>query len=519
MAIFRFISVIHPSKGNMYSGLARSINYITNKEKTLGGKYNDFLNCTFDNALNDMIETKEFYGKVSNNEKNRLAYHCELSWSPEEKINYEDATQITREFCNEYLSGYEAVIAAHTDKAHTHVHIIFNSVNQLTGLKYQCPDGELPKKIGPLVDTICKRHGYKTLLETSGVNWGDVEKERIKNKKKKEQSEGNGKARSRSSYYNDKKEEFKNSDMVAADFDEAILDSNTLQEFFNYIKKMGYKITRQGFSKKRNENYFAVIGRGLSKAIRNYTLGAEYSIKNIEKRIEMKNKPLPIIPVEINFRYIIPYKYWKKPQRQLTDFEKRQCYRLYKAGIRPKDYYPNYQEIKKALKKIKEISDKMEIIESNNLCNETSINDFYNSAKDEVGSFKEKKKQFYVDRKPYKHMLDTYNSMKKNEDRYYKYINGATIYKKEYDKYIRYKKVINKLGFTENEIVKFQETLKYKLKEINSQLKEAENKLHIISEIKKDYYIDEPDYKEEKYNDIPSAYSNVDEFKRKHREL
>lgn len=74
--------------------------------------------------------------------------------------------------------------------------------------------------------------------------------------------------------------------MVAADFDEAIIETKTIQEFYDYIQNIGYKITRRGFSKKRNEEYFAVSGRGLSKAIRNYSLGSEYSIQNIEKELK-----------------------------------------------------------------------------------------------------------------------------------------------------------------------------------------------------------------------------------------
>lgn len=520
MAIFRFLSIIHPTKNNRYGSLARCINYITDKEKTLGGRYNDSLNCTLDNALKDMIETKEFYGKTSDNKRDRLAYHCELSWSSEEKISYEDALQITKEFCETYLPGYEAVLATHTDKAHTHVHIIFNSVNQQTGLKYQCPDGEVSKIIGPLVDSICKKHGFMTLFESSGVKWEEVEEERKKKKRKKpiSQTSSSGKTHRRNNYYNDKKTEFKNSDMVAADFDEAIIETKTIQEFYDYIQNTGYKITRRGFSKKRNEEYFAVSGRGLSKAIRNYSLGSEYSIQNIEKRIEMKNKPLPIIPIEVNVRYIIPFMYWRKSKRQLTDFEKRQYYRLYKSGIKPKDYYPNYQEIKKALKKIQDISNQIDLIKDNNLTDSDAIKGYYNSIVDEVNIIKEEKKQLYVNRKPYKHMLDTYNKLKKNEDKYYQYVSGATIYKKEYDEYIKCKDTLKKLGFSENDVMKFQETLKYKLKDINKRLKESQNKLSLISDIKDSYYIEDPEYSQDKFNKIPTSYDSNKNALEKSRE-
>lgn len=509
MAIFRFISRIYPKPGNRYGSLARSINYILNPAKTNGGKYTSSLNCSTETALNDMIETKEFYGKTSDSKRDRLAYHCELSWHPDEKIEYEDALRITREFCEEYLPGYEVVLGAHTDKAHCHVHIIFNSVNQQTGKKYRCNDGDVPKIIGPLVDDICKKHGFKTLYETNGVSWEEVEEERkTKNRRKPViQSQSSTKLHRRNNYYDEKKTEFTKHDMVAADFDNAILEAKTLQEFYDLIKKMGYIITRQGFSKKRNENYFAVTGRGLDRSIRNYNLGSEYSIDNIEKRIEMKGKPLPVIPIEINCRYIIPFKYWKAPKRNLTDFEKRQYYKLYKAGIKPQNYYPSYHEIQKALKKIKNISDEIDVIEDNNLNDAESINNFYKEVNNDVKSLKEEKMNFYIERKPYMHLLNTYKKLKKCETGHFQYINGDDSSEKAHIEYLKCQSDLKKFGFSEIEIVKFQETLKYKLKDINRQLKDLQNKLSLVSEIKDDYSVKDPEYSQDKYNNIPAFYN------------
>ena len=46
---------------------------------------------------------------------------------------------IAMRFAKEAFAGeYEAVVAVHTDREHLHAHIIINSVNMVTGYKFQC---------------------------------------------------------------------------------------------------------------------------------------------------------------------------------------------------------------------------------------------------------------------------------------------------------------------------------------------------------------------------------------------
>jgi len=49
----------------------------------------------------------------------------------------EQMYEITRRFAEEFLGGeYEGVFSVHTDKDHLHRHLVFNSVNMVTGRKY-----------------------------------------------------------------------------------------------------------------------------------------------------------------------------------------------------------------------------------------------------------------------------------------------------------------------------------------------------------------------------------------------
>ena len=51
---------------------------------------------------------------------------------------------IAMRFAEEAFGGeYEAVVAVHTDRNHLHAHIIINSVNMVTGYKFQYHEGKL----------------------------------------------------------------------------------------------------------------------------------------------------------------------------------------------------------------------------------------------------------------------------------------------------------------------------------------------------------------------------------------
>ena len=58
------------------------------------------------------------------------------SFAPDE-VTPEQAMQIGEELCYRYLKGdYQYVIAVHTDKEHTHCHVIFNNTNLYNGLSF-----------------------------------------------------------------------------------------------------------------------------------------------------------------------------------------------------------------------------------------------------------------------------------------------------------------------------------------------------------------------------------------------
>ena len=118
-----------------YSGkhLKRSIDYIMADAKTDAGHFIAGVNCQPEYAYEQMYQTKQKFGKTDK----RQGYHLIISFA-EEEVDPETAFEIIGKFVERYLgSEYEAVYAVHDNTAHIHGHIIFNSVNCITGKKYR----------------------------------------------------------------------------------------------------------------------------------------------------------------------------------------------------------------------------------------------------------------------------------------------------------------------------------------------------------------------------------------------
>ncbi|MCM1228323.1 MAG: relaxase/mobilization nuclease domain-containing protein [Clostridium sp.] len=80
------------------------------------------INCDRDNFLRDVLMTRELFGKQKSKNAN-LAYKMSFSFHPDDndKLTYDEAFRIAKEFADKFLKGYEALFALHTDSEHIHV--------------------------------------------------------------------------------------------------------------------------------------------------------------------------------------------------------------------------------------------------------------------------------------------------------------------------------------------------------------------------------------------------------------
>lgn len=214
------------------------------------------------------------------------------------------------------------------------------------------------------------------------------------------------------------------------------------------------------------------------------------------------------MPAQIDMRqFIVRYVYWKKPKYDDNSIlSKRVCVLMYKRGIlNKKGTRPNYYEIKKSLKKIREYENNIDLINEYHIGDVESANAAIVRIDSEISKLDEKRKAVYVDRMPYKELLKTYNEMKKNEMAYYSYENGMAECKVQHDRYIELKSVLNKYGFSDAEIEKYQEEIKTELKRISKEKRQLKKKISSINNIKD--FIDEKvidaQEVEQEYENIP----------------
>jgi len=127
-------------------------------------------NIQFDCETGEM-KAPELSSLDKGNKKGKpiLAYHLIQSFSPEDDLTPEEVHEMGRQTALEFTGGEcEFVIATHTDKEHTHNHIVVNSTKQISGkaLHWKTPPKKLLEQIS---DKICSQAGAK-IIEKSPKN-------------------------------------------------------------------------------------------------------------------------------------------------------------------------------------------------------------------------------------------------------------------------------------------------------------------------------------------------------------
>lgn len=110
--------------------------------------------CSPGSAAEEMLITKKIWGKMDG----RSYDHYVQSFAPEEKISPEEAHAIAVEWAEREFTGFEVVVATHTDTKHLHSHVLVNSVSYIDGHKLHTSSHWL-EEVKRISDEICLRHG------------------------------------------------------------------------------------------------------------------------------------------------------------------------------------------------------------------------------------------------------------------------------------------------------------------------------------------------------------------------
>lgn len=297
MAITKLSSIGTPQGGGG-AHLKNCISYIMNPDKTeglIGGN----AGTTPPEIYQVMIDTKQEWEK----EEGRQGYHFVISFRPGE-VTKEKAYSVINDFCEEYLGeNYDYVFSIHTDQAHLHGHIVFNSVNRLTGYKYRYEKNDWEKYIQPLTDSICKKYGLSPLIYDKKYKIG----------------------KSYAAHYAEKEGRASLEKIIKADIDFVIATSESWDDYIKQMECLGYKV--------REGKYVTYIPPGFERGRRDSRLGIGYKKEEIQQRIINKGK-------EKGIEKILSPKLLKEYEKEifqytkttLTIFQMKKIKIFYQAG-------------------------------------------------------------------------------------------------------------------------------------------------------------------------------------------
>lgn len=375
MAILKSVNNISHS----LKGLKNVLNYITNGNKNRIFDITGIgLNSDKDVAFNEMVVNKKGHDNLLGRQYKQFILAFPIGIDPGV------AHRIGIEFAEEELEkrGYKTILATHTDKAHPHVHIVCDSVNNLTGKKFH----EIERKA---LDREKKRYeNYNKDIDTSEVVLEDL-KESFDQKCleygiqpiKKEKSYSKN-IWNKDQYTTISKEDsFRNK--IAKAYEEiALMPSTNKNNVFERLKEYGIEIAERDGKKQ-----FDLDKKKLSLEI-------TYLDKNgVEKKGRCR---LSTLAKEENYRFNSTenvYNFDFVFNREIT-FEKET------EREKAKDYEFNVtlEEIKKELEKENEVSSEREL--KNEIYNYFSVpvSIKMEQAKEVLNSLKEEKNEILVDK-------------------------------------------------------------------------------------------------------------------------
>ena len=251
MAATRLITM-HQNKGkSVAKSLSDRTDCAKNGEKTENGQFISSYACQAESVDEEFMLSKREYERLTGRHPkgNIIAYQIRQSFKPGE-ITPEEANQVGYETAMRFTKGNHAfIVATHTDKAHIHNHIIFNSTSLDCTHKFR-DFFFVGLALQRLSDIICLEHGLSVI-------------------EKKKPSE-----RVKRTTYPEKKS-FRDDIRDAID---QILREGSAKDFDELL----YKLEDAGYKIKRGK-YISLKGKDQKRFIRLRSLGDGYTEEDLKK--------------------------------------------------------------------------------------------------------------------------------------------------------------------------------------------------------------------------------------------
>ena len=225
------------------------------------------MNCDRDIYSCDILTTRALFGKRDNKRTN-LAFKMSLSFSPDDndKLTYEEAFNIAKEFAEKFFEGYQVMFAVHTDTPHKHVHFLIGNCHIETGKAYRRSQKDL-KTMCEFFGEQCMQRG---LINSVRKDYYNDDTDRDKETFAEKQMKAKG------------KETFKDELREAIQIELADPNNKTLEDVVNALMQHYHVECRvKGNTiSYRHPNFTDKNGKLVS--VRGSKLGDKYTVKGIK---------------------------------------------------------------------------------------------------------------------------------------------------------------------------------------------------------------------------------------------
>lgn len=429
-------------------GLAQAIAYVVNGDKTEEQVLTAAQGCSIRSACFEMQDAKIRWNKTDGVQ----IYHIIQSFRPGE-ISPELALEIAQEFTQEHLPGYQAVIGIHTDRDHIHAHIVFNSVNQLTGEKYHSNARSYYQQIRGISDRLCREHGLSVIMTgepskaVSYIEW-------------LRQSKGQPTFRS----------------MLEADLRTAIQDANDLGHFFLLMEHMGYEIRhgdRLGF-RLRGQERFMYPGRRDPLFTED---GIRAAIQGNLAEIEAGHRPAVIQRPKYR-----PYR--KHPK--YTGFLALYVHYLYLLGkIGQRQYPPRMTpHLRQEVMRFEQYQVQFVFLRENNIVTQADMDAVQSRTEGSLAKLMKQRTILNVRKKRRQHLYTALADAEALAPSKALYEEGLTGMEAEFEKYMEAVKQLEKCGISAERLTEEKAEIYEQLASLNREIRAERRKLKLCQEIR-----------------------------------
>ena len=397
--------------------LTNQLTYVTNDVKTMDGLYVGGRHIVdFNNATNEMMQVKEFYGKLGG----RVATHGIISLDREESDprNAGKLMLLLNDFMTELFPEHQVVYAVHTNTENLHIHFVINTVG-LDGKKIHMDRSFMKKIFEPTLNKLAEKYEF-----TPNEKWRRelvVDKVPIATRKI----------------------------LLRKLIDHAIEQTDDIEGFIAYLRADGLEVNVG--------KHISVEMDDMTRPMRTNQLGENYTPQAIVRRLATKQDPLIWNSVGEHSHYLskrelvnfTPTK--MKKYKDMSKEEKQKALRLIRLGRNPWEerYIDNWQ-IQKMARELNETAYVYELVH------------FYSGGRDNTDvamqeivtrreQLQEEIKVIRKNLKEYQPIISIYEEMKQYMIKAYLFdVYGKTEYVADF---LKYKELAHRLEVSYNKSV------------------------------------------------------------------